>query len=62
MAEDPLHRIDDEISRLEQRLAEVEAMIKRDRTGTQQAQLQQHQANVERTLNALRQQRLRGLS
>ncbi|HWR15197.1 MAG TPA: hypothetical protein VN577_10230 [Terriglobales bacterium] len=49
-------RILEEIRRLETRRAEVEAMIKRDRSASQQRQLQQHLATVERTLAALRQQ------
>ncbi len=49
-------RIAEEIRRLETRRAEVEAMIKRDRSASQQKQLHQHLANVERTLTALRQQ------
>jgi hypothetical protein len=49
-------RIAEEIRRLETRRAEVEAMIKRDRSASQQRQLHQHLANVDRTLTTLRQQ------
>lgn len=62
MTEEPLHRMDEEIDRLETLRAEVEAMMKRDRSSSQQRQLQEHLANVERTLTALRQQRFRGFS
>lgn len=61
MTEDPLHRMDEEITRLETLRAEVQAMIKRD-PSQQQVQLRDHLANVERTLMALRQQRSRGFS
>ncbi len=52
-------RVAEEIKRLEARRAEVEAQIKRDRSASQQRQLHQHLANVERTLTALRQQKQR---
>jgi len=61
MTEDPLHRMDEEITRLETLQAEVQAMIKRD-PSQKQLQLRDHLANVERTLAALRQQRSRGFS
>ena len=60
--DDPLHRIDEEISRLETRRAEVEAMIRREGFSGQKNQLHQHLANLDRTLTALRQQRSRRLS
>jgi hypothetical protein len=60
--DDPLHRIDDEISRLEDRRAEVEAMIRRQGFSVQKDQLLQHLANLDRTLTALRQQRARRFS
>ena len=62
MSEEPLHRVDEEINRLETLRAEVQAMIKRDSATTQQRYLHEHLANVERTLTALRQQRSRGFS
>ena len=55
----PHGKIEDEINRLERRQAEIETQLKKQQSPLRHGALQQHLANLDKTLIALRQQQNR---